>query len=68
MQDEGPRVAEIINLNTTRKRKSREEKAKTAGENRVKFGRTKSQKQAARLEEQRRMSKIEGAKLDHDKD
>lgn len=35
----------VINLNHTRKAKARTEKAKKAAENRVKFGRTKAEKQ-----------------------
>ena len=38
-------MATIINLNKARKQKARADAEKTAAENRVRFGRTKSQKQ-----------------------
>ena len=49
-------MAKIINLNKARKRKAREDAAAQAAENRVRFGRTKEQKQldAAVTEEARR--------------
>ena len=37
-------MADIINLNKARKRLKKDEKNKNAAENRVKFGRSKSQK------------------------
>ncbi len=40
--------AEIINLRQVRKRKSRAEKEKTAGDNRLKYGRSKSERDIAR--------------------
>jgi hypothetical protein len=39
-------MAEIINLNKARKAKARVDKSAQAEENRVRFGRTKAQKQA----------------------
>jgi len=54
-------VAKIINLNKARKRKAREDAAAQAAENRVRFGRTREQKQldAAVIEEaQRRMDAL----------
>ncbi|MGH8456181.1 MAG: DUF4169 family protein [Stenotrophobium sp.] len=49
-------MAEIINLNKARKRRQREADEKQAAENRVKFGRSKTEKQrdAAEAEEARR--------------
>lgn len=49
-------MGEVINLNKARKRKAREEAATQAAQNRVRFGRTKEQKQldAAVSEEARR--------------
>ncbi len=49
-------MAKIINLNKARKRKAREDAAAQAAENRVRFGRTKEQKQldAAVTEEAQR--------------
>ena len=54
-------MAKIINLNKARKRKAREDAAAQAAENRVRFGRTREQKQldAAVIEEaQRRMDAL----------
>jgi hypothetical protein len=49
-------LAEIINLNKARKRKARQEAAAQAAQNRVRFGRSKQQKEldAAAAEESRR--------------
>lgn len=56
-------MADVLNLNKARKRKQRADAAREAAENRVKFGRTKAQKQrdeeeaaeaARRLEQLRR--------------
>lgn len=56
-------MADLLNLNKARKRKQRADAARTAAENRVKFGRTKAQRQrdeqeateaARRLEQLRR--------------
>ena len=38
-------MADIVNLNKVRKAKSKADKAQTAEQNRVKFGRTKAEKQ-----------------------
>lgn len=38
-------MSKIVNLNRARKRKARETTAKTAAENRLRFGRSKAQKQ-----------------------
>jgi hypothetical protein len=43
-------MAEIVNLRTARKRKARAEGAKRAEENRLRFGRTKAEKQASHAE------------------
>ena len=50
-------MGEIINLNKARKRKARQDVAAQAEQNRVRFGRTKEQKQldAAVAEEAQRM-------------
>jgi len=50
-------MGEIINLNKARKRKARQDVAAQAAQNRVRFGRTKEQKQldAAVAEEAQRM-------------
>jgi Domain of unknown function (DUF4169) len=43
-------MAEIVNLRTVRKQVERDEKSKRAASNRVKFGRTKAEKQKADAE------------------
>ena len=43
-------MAEIINLNKARKAKARVDKSMRAEENRVRFGRTRAQKQAEAAE------------------
>ena len=52
----GADMGEVINLNKARKRKARADAAAQAAENRVRFGRTREQKQldAAVTEEARR--------------
>ena len=42
--------AEIVNLRQARKRKAREEREARAEDNRLKFGRTKAEKQASKHE------------------
>ncbi len=54
-------MADVVNLNRFRKRKAREIAERQAEENRVRFGRTKAQKQrdAAEAEEaQRRLDQL----------
>ena len=54
-------MADVVNLNRFRKRKARETAERQAEENRVRFGRTKAQKQrdAAEAEEaQRRLDRL----------
>lgn len=46
-------MSTIINLRLARKAKARTEAEKQAGQNRVKFGQTKAEKQARKLEEAR---------------
>ena len=55
-------MTEIINLNKTRKAKARSEKEKSASQNRVKFGRTKEEKQAEKLKTERADRHMEGHK------
>lgn len=57
-------MAEIINLRRARKRRSRDEKALTSAENRVRFGRTKAQKRAQAEETRRASDRHDGHKLD----
>lgn len=59
-------MTNIVNLRQARKAKARVDKAKTAEENRVRFGRTKAQRQADSADEQRRAALLDGVKLDRD--
>jgi len=61
-------MSKVVNLNQFRKRKARETAAALAAENRVKFGRTKAQKQQdalAQAEAERRLALL---KLDTQED
>ena len=55
-------MAEIDNLNRARKAKARGEAQATADANRVAHGRTKAEKQAAKVEAERRARELDGAK------
>ncbi len=57
-------MAEIINLRRARKAKTRAIAETKAAENRAAFGRTKAQKQAAKVEVARHDAKLDGAKRD----
>lgn len=46
-------MTQIIHLNQKRKAKNRSDKAKKAAENRIKYGRTKSEREAVKREIQR---------------
>lgn len=57
-------MAEPINLNKARKAKAKLEAKATAAENRVRFGRTKAEKSATQLEQDRLSRRADGAKLE----
>jgi len=57
-------MADIINLRTVRKQKSRVEKDAQASQNRVIFGRTKAEKQKAEAEQRLAEKHIDGHKRD----
>jgi hypothetical protein len=57
-------MAEIINLNKARKAKAQADKTVRAQENRVRFGRTKAEKQAEVAEKARIAKLIDDAKRD----
>ncbi len=59
-------MAEVINLRRARKGKARAGKEKTAGENRVRFGRTKAEKAAARAEQERAAHRLDQLKRERD--
>ncbi len=57
-------TAEIVNLNKVRKARERAEKAKTAQDNRAKFGRAKAEREMAARELDQRTSALDGAQRD----
>lgn len=57
-------MANIINLNKKRKARARLEKEKKASENRIKFGRTKQEKQLEKQEKERNDRFLDNHKLD----
>jgi hypothetical protein len=60
---------DVVNLNRFRKAKARDDKTRQAAENRVKFGRTKAEKQQAAADERLAATRLDGAKridTDHD--
>ena len=59
-------AGEIINLNKARKERARSEAKARAATNRAAFGRTKGQKDAARIETERLKRDLDGAKRDDD--
>ena len=62
-------MAEIINLNKARKQKARADAEQQAAENRVRYGRTKAQKQLDQLEDelmQRRMDQLRRDRRDEE--
>lgn len=58
-------MTEVINLNKKRKAKLRLEKEKKASENRIKFGRTKQEKQLDKKENERSKRHLDGHKLEN---
>ena len=56
-------MGEVINLNRFRKAKAKAEQGKLAEENRVRHGRTKSEKQKADGEQDRTDRDLDGKKL-----
>ncbi|MEP3280358.1 MAG: DUF4169 family protein [Stappiaceae bacterium] len=56
-------AAEIVNLRQFRKQKARSEKEQNAADNRVKFGRNKSQKKHDKAETAHHSKKLEGHRL-----
>ncbi len=55
-------MAEIVNLRTFRKQKARSDKAGAAEANRLKFGRTKAEKELVAAEKDRADKHIDGHK------
>jgi len=57
-------VAEPINLNKARKVREKAQAKATAAENRVRFGRSKTEKTVSKLEAERARRDLEGKKRD----
>jgi hypothetical protein len=57
-------MAEPINLNKARKARDKAQAKATAAENRVRFGRTKTEKTVSKLEAERARRDLEGKKRD----
>lgn len=58
-------MTKIINLNKKRKAKACTHKEKKAAENRIKFGRSKKEKQIEQQENERQERLLDGHKLEH---
>jgi hypothetical protein len=59
-------MTQVINLQKKRKAKVRTDKEKQAAENRIKFGRTKAEKQTEKMKSEILSRHIDGHKLDGD--
>ena len=57
-------MAEIVNLNRFRKERERAEKAKTAEENRVKFGRRKDEREVTEANAQKADKTLDDKKIE----
>lgn len=57
-------MADIVNLNRFRKMRLKEEREKTAEENRIRFGRTKAEKLRDRQDAERREADLDGKKVE----
>lgn len=57
-------MGDIVNLNRFRKQQERRRKDSEAAENRVRFGRTKAERDRIRDEEERRSRDLDGKKRD----
>ena len=59
-------MADPVNLNQMRKRKTREDAAREAAANRVKHGRSKTEKQNDRRAEEKRRALLDAVKRERD--
>ena len=57
-------MSKVINLNTFKKQKAKAEKTALAEQNRVKFGRTKSEKNAAKQRDDKLKMQLDAHQLD----
>jgi len=61
-------MGEIVNLNKARKARDKAAAKRTAEANRLIFGRTRAERDAARTERDRDATRLDGHKLDDDAD
>jgi len=59
-------MGEIVNLNKARKARDKAVAKRTAEANRLTFGRTRAERDAARTERDRDATRLDGHKLDDD--
>ena len=59
-------MAEIVNLRRARKIRARADKQTTASQNRIRFGRTRAEKDAARAEHERAGRSLDQLKREQD--
>jgi vacuolar-type H+-ATPase subunit H len=59
-------MAGIVNLNKARKARGRVEAARTAEQNRVRFGRSKAEKALAKAEEELRVRRLDALRREPD--
>ena len=59
-------MAEIVNLSRARKAQHRREKVDQAAANRLKFGRTKAERERERAEKDRAAQELSGKRVDKD--
>lgn len=59
-------MGDVVNFNKVRKARAKVEAEEKARNNRVAFGRTKQEKEAARQEAEKRARELEGKRLDDD--
>lgn len=57
-------MGDVINLNKIRKARQRDDAKAKAAENRVRFGQSKTDRETARMEDERTKRDLEGKKLD----
>jgi hypothetical protein len=57
-------MGDVVNLNRFRKTRDRAERVKDAEANRIRFGRTKAEKERDRQEAERKSQDLDGKKLD----
>lgn len=57
-------MGDVVNLNRFRKTRERAERAKEADANRIRFGRTKAEKERERKEAERTAQTLDGKRID----